>query len=72
MVDENGRYIELQLDDRCNCKQEYSIEEHGENMALYFGRCNHRHGMNLCTISDIASNCHLDVIEGLLNRGTTR
>jgi hypothetical protein len=36
----------------CNCKDEYSIESHGKDYVLYFGRCDHRHGFNLCTLSD--------------------
>ena len=52
---------------RCNCKDTYTIEEHGYAYALYYGKCNHRHGYYLAKISDIAYNCDLKKIERLLN-----
>lgn len=52
----------------CKCEPEYYIEEHGNVYVLYHGRCNHKHGANLCTISDIAFNCDLKELERLLNR----
>jgi len=52
----------------CDCKSTYSIEPHGDAYALYFGRCNHAHGYNLATISDISFNCELKELERLLNR----
>jgi hypothetical protein len=51
----------------CNCKDKYSIEKHGDAYALYFGRCDHKHGYNLAKISDLALNCDLKEIERLLN-----
>lgn len=38
----------------CKCRDRYSIEEHGHDngYALYFGRCDHKHGYNLCHLSD--------------------
>jgi len=37
----------------CKCKDEYSIEPHGNGYALYFGRCPHRHGYNLLHITEV-------------------
>jgi hypothetical protein len=51
----------------CTCKEEYSIEPHGDGYALYHGRCNHRHGYNLFNIKEVAFNCDLKLIEDLLN-----
>ncbi len=36
----------------CYCPEEYSIERHGNGYALYLGRCNHRHGLNLANITE--------------------
>ena len=52
----------------CDCESTYSIEPHGANYALYFGRCNHRHGYNLATLSELSHNFELEEIERLLNR----
>jgi len=52
----------------CDCESNYSIEPHGENYVLYFGRCNHRHGYNLAALSELSDNCELNEIERLLNR----
>lgn len=60
--------IEQPTIDFCDCKDEYSIEPHGDAYALYFGRCNHKHGYNLAKISDCSHNCELEEIERLLNR----
>lgn len=38
--------------DPCECKQSYSIEEHGSGWALYLGRCAHKHGLNLANITE--------------------
>lgn len=51
----------------CRCKQKYSIEKHGDQHVLYFGRCFHKHGFNLFTISEVAHNCDLKEIEKRLN-----
>jgi len=45
----------------CNCKNEYTIEPHADGKVLYYGRCNHRHGFNLCRVDDIAFNA-LDIL----------
>lgn len=37
----------------CKCPEIYSIETHGNGWALYFGRCNHRHGWNLANMTEI-------------------
>lgn len=36
--------------------QEYSIERHGKDYALYYGRDDAHHGLNLCTLSDFDVN----------------
>lgn len=36
----------------CSCESNYTIEPHGDAYALYFGRCNHRHGYNIARISE--------------------
>lgn len=53
----------------CECEPAYSIESHGpqgEVYALYYGRCNHKHGLNLATISDVETD-DLIKIEDALN-----
>ena len=39
----------------CHCVDKYSIAEHGKGFALYYGRCQHRHGYNLCLLSEFDS-----------------
>ncbi len=39
----------------CPCVDKYSIEKHGKGYALYYGRCQHRHGFNLCLLSEFDS-----------------
>jgi len=41
----------------CSCSKssKYSIEPHGDSYALYYGRCPHRHGYNLCQLSKFDS-----------------
>ena len=34
--------------------EQYSIEPHGDGYALYLGRDNQRHGLNLLHITDVA------------------
>lgn len=53
----------------CNCDSQYTIESHGEGYALFFGRCNHRHGYNLVYLTDPAFNFHPEHIQHLLNLG---
>ncbi|MFT5760522.1 MAG: hypothetical protein ACI9LM_005309 [Alteromonadaceae bacterium] len=60
--------IEQPLIKICDCISKYSIEPHGYAHALYFGRCNHKHGYNLAKISECSDNCELEEIERLLNR----
>lgn len=52
----------------CECKTEYSLEEHGEGWALYLGRCNHRHGYNIANIEEIDLARMRDMVERA-NRG---
>ena len=56
----------------CECEDKFSIEKHGDNHVLYLGRCLHKHGFNLFTISDIAFNCDLKEIENKLNKGNEK
>ena len=51
----------------CKCETKFSIEPHGDEKVLYLGRCNHKHGENLFTISDVAFNCNLEGIVNKLN-----
>ena len=51
----------------CNCETKFSIEKHGDNHVLYLGRCNHKHGFNLFTISEVANGCALKSLEDKLN-----
>lgn len=37
---------------KCACRDEYSFEPHGNGYALYFARCEHRHGYNLANITE--------------------
>lgn len=53
----------------CRCKEKYSIEPHGDARVLYYGRCPHRHGFNIFTITDVSNSCNLMAIVETLNRG---
>ncbi len=53
----------------CDCIQTYSIEEHGKNHVIFYGRCPHRHGLNLATLTEIAWNCEVKKLEECLIRG---
>ena len=53
----------------CECEALYSIEIHGEGYALYYGRCDHRHGWNLANIVEPAWNFSAEHIEKLINLG---
>ena len=53
----------------CDCKQKFTIELHGKNHVIYFGRCSHQHGLNLATLSELSFNCDLDFIEKCLQDG---
>lgn len=53
----------------CECEAKYTIEPHGEGYALYYGRCNHRHGYNLVYLTEPSFNCDLKHIEKLINLG---
>lgn len=57
------------LFEECQCESKYSIEPHGDGYALYFGRCNHRHGYNLANMVEPAFNFEPRHIEKLLNLG---
>ena len=56
----------------CTCELRYSIQPHGDGygaFALYYGRCDHRHGYNLAYVTDPSFNCDLSHIERLINLG---
>lgn len=53
----------------CNCEHKYTIEPHGEDYVLYYGRCPHSHGYNLVYLKEPAFNVDLDHIEELINLG---
>ena len=36
----------------CKCVDTFSIEDN----TLYFGRCRHKHGYNLCKVDDMSGN----------------
>jgi S-adenosylmethionine synthetase len=57
------------LFDECKCESRYSIEPHGEGYALYYERCNHRHGYNLVNMVEPAFNFDPKHIEKLINLG---
>jgi len=57
--------------EECKCEWRYTISPHGEEYALFYGRCDHRHGYNLAYISEPAFNCDLSHIEKLINLGAT-
>lgn len=40
----------------CHCGDSYSASPHGDGIALYLGRCHHRHGMNLLLMTEIDQN----------------
>jgi len=61
-----------QLGGQCNesCDPErFTIEKHGAGYALYKGRCNHQHGLNLAYITE-ATDADLEIIEDTLNLKT--
>lgn len=53
----------------CECEAKYTIEPHGDGYALYYGRCNHRHGYNLINMVEPAWNFKPAHIEQLLQLG---
>ena len=55
----------------CTCAVKYTIELHGDGYALYYGRCNHRHGYNLINMAEPAFNFEPRHIEKLINLGNT-
>lgn len=55
--------------DECDCEHKYTIEQHETGHALYFGRCNHRHGYNLANIIEPAWNFNPEFVEKLINLG---
>lgn len=56
--------------DECQCENKYTIEHHGDGYALYYGRCDHRHGYNLAYLTETAWNFEPRHLENMLNLGT--
>lgn len=56
----------------CKCEAKFTIEPHGDGYALYYGRCNHRHGYNLVNMVEPAFNFDPDHIEKLINLGNKK
>lgn len=46
----------------CNCKDRYTIEPHGNGYAIYWARCDHRHGYNLANFVE----CDMGGLQQLL------
>jgi len=57
--------------DECKCEMKYTIEQHSEGYALYYGRCGHHHGYNLVNMVEPAFNFDPKHIEKLINLGHT-
>jgi hypothetical protein len=59
-----------QLDDliSCRCESKYSIEPHGDGHAIYWGRCNHRHGANVARLTECGRDDIIKFFEAQLNR----
>jgi hypothetical protein len=55
----------------CTCESKFTIEPHGDGYALFYNRCNHKHGYNLAYIKEPSFNCDLNHIEYLINLGNT-
>lgn len=51
----------------CRCADIYSIEPCGPGHALYFGRCQHRHGYRVLQITECNRSDILKMIEKKLN-----
>ena len=66
MADESFNITKLH---ECKCEVKYSISSHGDGYALYYGRCDHRHGYNLINMVEPAWNFDPRHIEKLINLG---
>lgn len=53
----------------CECEETYSIEKHGDGHVIYYGRCPHKHGYNLATLTELSYNCDISRLEDCLIRG---
>lgn len=51
----------------CRCKDKYSIEEHGKGYAIYWGRCQHRHGANIALLTECSRKDLIEYFEKALN-----
>ena len=50
-----------------DCTDNFSIEPHGDGQVLYYGRCNCKHGYNLCRVDDVSYNA-LEILNAPLAR----
>ena len=53
----------------CHCKDRYSIEPHGDGYAIYWGRCQHRHGANIAHLTECNRKDLIEYFEKSLNGG---
>ena len=70
-IDEkDAKAIKSAFDDllECRCVARYSIEPHGDGYAVYWGRCNHRHGANIAHITECGREDIIKFFESQLNR----
>jgi len=51
----------------CDCETVYTVEEHGDSYAIYYGRCNHKHGYNLGLLTETSPDV-VTAIEESLNK----
>ena len=55
----------------CTCEAKFTIEPHGDDYALFYARCGHRHGYNLINMVEPAFNFDPKHIEKLINLGNS-
>ena len=52
----------------CTCTPKYSIEPHEDGYALYWGRCEHKHGVSLALITECRRKDIIEYFEKALNK----
>ena len=52
----------------CTCETAYTIEPHGGGFAIYLGRCEHRHGLNLALLTEVDERLSIGDLENALNK----
>lgn len=50
----------------------YTVEKHGDDYVLYYGRSATKHGFNVCTLSDWDENWDITNLALLMNLGRER